>query len=161
MRRVQTTTSVTWLKSDICKCSYPLCQLLYMSQLYWSITKGCVMSIDFLSACDHIFTIPNGPMPWQFDTIVTTLLSFYRVITISVVKSCRLPCAPHLLHLFHWRHCTFIRSVDSRRSSHLKVLFPNSWRRFAPEKKLYVAACNRSVVVKSNLTFDLCDEPAG
>src|SRR6218665_3209180 len=110
----------------MCQCSYLLCQLLYMSQLYWSITKGCVMSIDFLSACDHtcIFAIPNGSMPCQFDTIVTTLLSFHRVIMISVVTTCRLPCAPRLLHLFHRRHRIFICSLDSHRSSHLKAFSP-------------------------------------
>ena len=30
-----------------------------------------------------------------------------------------------------------------------------------PAKRLSVAACNESVVVKSNLTFDLRDEPEG
>ena len=77
-----------------------------MFRLCWSIAKVCLMSIDFLSAHDHLFAIPNGSMPLQFDAIVTTLLSFHRVITISVVKSCRLPYAPHL-HFFHRRHRTF------------------------------------------------------
>jgi len=116
---------------------------------------------DFLSVRDHLFAIPNGSMPWLFDTIVTTLLSFDRVIMISVVKSCQLPYAPHLLHLFHRRHRTFIRSADSHRSSHLEVLFAHIWSGFMPAKRLSVAACNESAVVKSNQTFDLRDEPAG
>ena len=67
-----------------------------------------VMSMDFLSARDHIFAIPNGSMPWWFNAIVTTLLSFHRVIMISVLKSCLFSYAPHLnLRLFHRRHWTF------------------------------------------------------
>src|SRR6218665_129377 len=38
---------------------------------------------------------------------------------ISVVKYCRLPYASCLLHFFHRRHRTFIRSVDSYRSNNI------------------------------------------
>jgi len=82
------------------------------------------------------------------------------VIMISVVKSCRLPYAPHLLHLFHWRHRTLSIRLTRTVPVTWRSFLPSSWSRFMNGKKLSVVACNRSVLVKSNLTFDLRDEPA-
>ena len=148
---------------DMCQCSDPLCQLLPCSNCTGqSIMKGCVMSMDFLSARDHLFAIPMVQCP---DSSMLSWLHGCHSIAWSWFQFSN-PVYCHMLHIF-FVFSTDVTGhlsggfVDSHRSSRLEIFLPNLWSRFMPVKSLSVATCNESVVVKSNLTFDLRDEPTG